>query len=76
VPRQARGNSNWGKAMVFTAEAPTPSAFEMMVKSLRLAPSGYIKSEQLREWVRANKEHRYVPPELLKAWGFEVKGDV
>ena len=55
--------------------APIPfseSSFERVVYSLKLLPEQYQSSTELREWVLRNKDHKYVPPELLKAFGFQV----
>jgi hypothetical protein len=55
--------------------APIPfseSSFERVVDSLKLLPEQYQSSTELREWVLRNKDHKYVPPELLKAFGFQV----
>ncbi|MGE0404776.1 MAG: hypothetical protein AB7O65_00635 [Candidatus Korobacteraceae bacterium] len=46
------------------------------MKSLRLKPEQYEASGPLKEWARANKNHKYVPQELLKAWGFEVQSEI
>jgi hypothetical protein len=54
---------------------PSPfseSSFERVVDSLKLSPEQYQTSTALREWVLQNKDHKYVPPELLKAFGFQV----
>ena len=50
----------------------SPSSFEQLVKELDISPGEYRSSPELKEWVRRNKDERYVPPELLKAFGFEV----
>jgi hypothetical protein len=50
----------------------TQSSFEMVVASLGLSRNEYERSTALREWVQKNKNQRYVPPELLTAWGLEV----
>ena len=47
------------------------TSFEKVVEMLGLTPEQYLRSEQLREWVRLNKDEKYVPSSLLKAWGFE-----
>jgi hypothetical protein len=57
--------------------APNPrpfseSSFERVVDSLKLSPEQYKSSPELREWVLRNKDHKYVPPDLLKAFGFQV----
>jgi hypothetical protein len=48
------------------------SSFERVVDTLKLSPEQYQSSAELREWVLRNKDHKYVPPELLKAFGFQV----
>jgi hypothetical protein len=48
------------------------SSFERVVDSLKLSPDQYQSSSELREWVLRNKDHKYVPPDLLKAFGFQV----
>jgi len=70
-----RGNPNWGKPD-FLPALPTTTAFESMVKSLRLAPEQYTTSATLRDWVRKNKEHRYVPQTLLEAFGFSISSEI
>ncbi len=47
-----------------------------MVKSLGLSPEQYASSAPLRAWAEKNKDQKYVPPELLEAWGFEAKSEV
>lgn len=46
------------------------SEFERVVEALRLSPDEYLTSSALREWAWQNKDYKYVPSELLKAWGF------
>jgi len=70
-----RGNPNWGKPEVNTVPYAGVSSFEDVVKKLRLSPTEYESSVQLKDWVRKNKDHKYVPSTLLQAWGLEVKGD-
>jgi hypothetical protein len=70
-----RGNPNWGKPEIPVAPA-TLSAFESFVKSLRLSPEQYVNSSQLREWVRKNKDHKFVPQAVLEAFGFEASSEV
>ena len=70
-----RGNPNWGKP-----ESPVgpvgPTSFEEVVRKLRLSPVDYEGSLPLKEWARKNKDQKYIPDDLLKLWGFEVKGDL
>jgi hypothetical protein len=42
-----------------------PTAFEELVRKLRLKESDWPKSEKLRRWVSAHRNSRYVPEELL-----------
>jgi hypothetical protein len=43
---------------------------------LHLSPAEYGSSAALKEWVRKNKDQKYVPDDLLEFWGFEVKGEL
>ena len=70
-----RGNPNWGKPDMNAIRNAEPTSFEGVVKELQLSPSEYVRSAPLKAWVRQNKDHKYVPSDLLQAWGFEVKGD-
>jgi hypothetical protein len=65
------GNPNWGKEQSLPV-VPTVTEFERKTTELGLTPDQYIRSEPLREWVRANRNSRYVPEPLLEAWGFEI----
>ena len=70
-----RGNPNWGKpAMRMPGAAAT--SFEEVALTLGLTPEAFADSAPLKEWVRRNKDHKYVPPDLLKAWGFVVNGEL
>jgi hypothetical protein len=51
------------------------SMFEHVVRRLRLAPSQYSTSAELKEWVRKNKDYKYVPSQLLEEWHFGVDDD-
>jgi hypothetical protein len=53
-----------------------PPAFELEVKRLQLTPADYAGSEELKEWVRKNKDQKYVPLDLLSTWKFKVRADV
>jgi hypothetical protein len=70
-----RGNPNWGKPDMQAAPV-VPTSFEEVVKKLRLSPADYEGSLTLKEWVRKHKDQKYIPDDLLKLWGFEVKGDL
>lgn len=66
-----RGNPNWGKPL-----PPVPAlltAFESEVERLRLVPSEYIHSRELRRWCERNRNRVYVPEWLLREWGMQVE---
>ena len=44
------------------------SSFDAMVKALGLAPEEFESSDALKEWVVKNKDQKYVPLDLLRAW--------
>jgi hypothetical protein len=68
---KARGNPNWGK--VSSTPAPVvPTSFEGIVNKLGLKPSEFVHSAQLKDWVRKNRNSKFVPQDLLEAWEFEV----
>ncbi len=48
------------------------TSFDHVVAILGITPEQYRTSAALKEWVRQNKDEKYVPPELLKYWGFSV----
>ena len=70
-----RDNPNWGKPEVNSVPYTGTSSFEEVVKKLRLSPSQYEDSIHLKEWARKNKDQKYVPSNLLQAWGLDVKAD-
>ena len=70
-----RGNPNWGKPAVGMPGAVATS-FEEVTAALGLSPEGFESSIPLKEWVRRNKDHKYVPPDLLELWGFTVNGEL
>jgi hypothetical protein len=74
--KKKRGNPNWGKPVVQPAADVQPNSFEQIVRKLGLSPDQYLASVQLKEWVRKNKDQKYVPSDLLKAWNFEAASDV
>jgi hypothetical protein len=47
--------------------------FDRMVARLRLTPDEYVSSSELRDWAEKNKDVRYVPERLLKAWGIPLR---
>lgn len=45
------------------------TSFDRVVEALGLTPDQYVSSMPLKQWVLMNKDEKYVPPDLLKAWG-------
>jgi hypothetical protein len=74
--KKKRGNPNWGKPAAQPAVNAQPSSFEQVVRKLRLSPDQYRGSVQLREWVRKNKDQKYVPSDLLEAWDLEPASEL
>ena len=71
-----RGNPDWGKP------DPTPPVTTVRRPS-RKSLGNYVCLQritniqlQLKAWVQKNKDQKYVPSDLLRAWNFEVKGDL
>jgi len=65
-----KGNPNWGKA---TGGIPNmPTSFEAMVRQLKLSEEDYRSSIPLKEWAQKHKDSKYVPQDLLEAWGIVV----
>ncbi len=52
------------------------STFEHVVRRLHLSPEEYATSAELEEWVRKNKDSKYVPPYLLALWGLQVNDEL
>lgn len=46
-----------------------PPAFESVARALGLCPKDFEGSIALKEWANRNKDQKYVPLELLSAWG-------
>jgi hypothetical protein len=65
-------NRNFTKPGAIGPIVFSPSSFERIVRSLKISPEEYRSSPELKEWVRRNKDHRYVPTDLLKVFGFQV----
>jgi hypothetical protein len=70
-----RGNPNWGKPTPYVLGSSI-SSFDSLVKSLGLSPDQYENSPTLKEWVHKNKDHKYVPLDLLEAWGLTALSEI
>ena len=67
-----RGTANFANPGSKSTASFSGSSFERVVDSLKLSPDQYQSSAELRDWVLRNKDEKYVPPDLLKAFGFQV----
>jgi len=65
-----RGNPNWCQPQSLVPFSPALSAFELQTRKLGLSPDEFVSSEPLKEWARKNKDQKFVPSDLLQAWGF------
>jgi hypothetical protein len=72
--RRKHLNRNFTKPEAIGPIVFFPSSFERMVATLKISPKEYRSSPKLKEWVRRNKDHKYVPTELLQVFGFQVDG--
>jgi hypothetical protein len=71
--KKKRGNPNWGKPGSSYLSVLSPTSFEGVAKTLGLSPEDFEGSILLKEWVLQNKNQKYVPQDLLQAWGFTVE---
>jgi hypothetical protein len=62
---------SWGASGISPGPRKNAASFDEIVQSMGLSPPEYLYSAELKEWVRANREQKYVPVELLAAWGFD-----
>jgi hypothetical protein len=68
---QNKGNRSWGEP---SEDIPnTPSSFEQIVQQLKLSETEYRGSTALKQWAQKYKDSKYVPQDLLEAWGIAEK---
>jgi hypothetical protein len=66
-----KSNRHWGEGC---ADIPnTPSSFEEVARRLNLSEKQYRSSIPLKEWAQKHKDSKYVPQDLLEAWGIVAK---
>ena len=68
MPRK-RGNPNWCRPTPMGTLTVSPPTFASVARALGLAPEDFEGSIPLKEWANRNKDHKYVPLDLLEAWG-------
>jgi len=64
---------SWGSNGVVPMPGKRAASFDEVAKNMGLSPAQYASSAELKEWARTNRTRRYVPIDLLIAWGFEVE---
>ena len=69
---RARGNPNWCKPAAIR-DPIVATSFDEVTQALGLQPADFAASNALKEWAKRNKDHKYVPSDLLEAWGLQVK---
>jgi hypothetical protein len=72
IPAVRRGNPHFTNPAAMEPPVGSGNCFEKVVEDLNLSPCDYVTSPELRDWVFRNKDDKYVPSDLLKAFGFEV----
>jgi hypothetical protein len=68
-------SQSWGSTGIVPVTRSRATSFEAMVRSLGLSPTEYEGSPELREWIRINREGKYVPATLLVAWGCDNQNE-
>ena len=69
------GNPQFTNPGAIGPPSASQTSFERIVEEFDLLPSEYSSSPPLRDWVSRDKDQEYVPPDLFKAFGFEVSAD-
>jgi len=65
-------NRKWVPRKPIAPPAPAITEFERVALEFNLTPDQYVRSDRLREWAHENKDEKYVPEALLRAWNFRV----
>jgi len=71
IPR--RVNKTFTNPLAFKRSIPSGNSFDEVVAHLHLSPDQYRYSVALEQWVRRNKNDKYVPTDVLKTFGFEAE---
>jgi hypothetical protein len=74
MPRK-RGNPNWGSGQQPRIAPAAATEFEWKLQELGLTNETCVSSVQLT-WCAQNKNQRFIPEWLLKAWQMQVDPDV
>jgi hypothetical protein len=66
-------NRSWGSNGVGPLPTKRAATFDQIVENMGLSTEQFEASAELKEWVRVNMGRKYVPIDLLIAWGFDVE---
>lgn len=69
--RPSNPNWGWGTPEPNGAVTPPMAEFQQVASEFNLQPDEYIGSTELRDWASRNKDSKFIPETLLKAWGLE-----
>jgi hypothetical protein len=74
-----RGESNGcragGPLTRLERQKNSPLKVLQQTPTMQLRRIDYLCSQQLKDWVKKNKDCKYVPLDLLEAWNFEAEGE-
>jgi hypothetical protein len=69
-------NLKWLPARQKSTNHGDPVSVPLLAEMVAMpGPPEYEGSIPLQEWARKNKDQKYVPSNLLQAWGLDVKAD-
>jgi hypothetical protein len=70
-----RRGTNWASGRGAEIRPDEPTGFDVKVQKLGLNSGNWASSEELRKWCEQNKNHCYIPEQVLKRWKIVVNGD-
>lgn len=71
-----RRHGHWASGWPAAVLPEKATAFETRALELKLTAPAYVRSRELRQWCKENRNKSYVPEWLLKAWGMSVNADL
>jgi hypothetical protein len=74
--RRHPNQTTWNRPYLCDIAVAQPTSFEQLVRELNLHPADYASSAELKQWVRQNKDQKFVPLDVLKIWGFTVRAEI
>ena len=74
--RRHPNQTTWNRPYLCDISVAQPTSFELLVRELKLRPDDYESSAELKQWVRQNKDQKFVPLDVLKLWNFTVHAEL